>query len=91
MFSWDICRIEPHLAYPPFQELLSYRITDLIDLFPCGYSCLKGVFFRFKPAVWCTSINRYHGFRASLQDYEGYEFVECLSEETQTIVLFTHC
>ena len=27
----------------------------------------------------------------SCQDYEKYEFVECLLEETQTIVLFTHC
>ena len=28
---------------------------------------------------------------ASCQDYEEYEFVECLSEETQIIVLFTNC
>ena len=28
---------------------------------------------------------------ASYQDYEEYEFVECLSEETQIIDLFTNC
>ena len=28
---------------------------------------------------------------ASCQDYEEYEFVECLSEETQIIDLFTNC
>ena len=28
---------------------------------------------------------------ASCQDYEEYEFVECLSEETQIIDLFTDC
>ena len=28
---------------------------------------------------------------ASCQDYEEYEFVECLSEETQIIDLFKHC
>ena len=28
---------------------------------------------------------------ASCQDYEEYEFVECLSEETQIIDLFTRC
>ena len=27
---------------------------------------------------------------SSCQDYEEYEFVECLSEETQIIDLFTH-
>ena len=27
----------------------------------------------------------------SCQDYEEYEYVECLSEETQIIDLFTHC
>ena len=27
----------------------------------------------------------------SCQDYEEYEFVECLSEETQIFGLFTHC
>ena len=27
----------------------------------------------------------------SCQDYEKYEFVECLSEETQSIDIFTHC
>ena len=87
---------------------------------------LKVFFFlRFKPAVWWTSFNYYHGFHAwtkrrffprfsstrrkmstfksflqyfatgpdtaSCQDYEGYEFVECLLEETQMIVLFTSC
>ena len=29
--------------------------------------------------------------KASCQDYEEYEFVECLSEETQIINTFTHC
>ena len=28
---------------------------------------------------------------ASCQDYEEYEFVECLSKETQIIALFTRC
>ena len=28
---------------------------------------------------------------ASSQDYEEYQFVNCLSEETQIIDLFTHC
>ena len=28
---------------------------------------------------------------ASCQDYEEKEFVECFSEETQIIDLFTHC
>ena len=28
---------------------------------------------------------------ASCQDYEEYEFVECLSEETQIIDTLTHC
>ena len=28
---------------------------------------------------------------ALCQNYEEYEFVECLSEETQMIDLFTHC
>ena len=28
---------------------------------------------------------------ASCQDYEGYEFVACMSEETQIIALFKHC
>ena len=28
---------------------------------------------------------------ASCQDYEEHEFVECLSEETQIIDLFTDC
>ena len=28
---------------------------------------------------------------ASCQDYEEYEFVNCLSEETQIINIFTHC
>ena len=28
---------------------------------------------------------------ASCQDYEKYEFVDCLSEETQIINIFTHC
>ena len=28
---------------------------------------------------------------ASCQDYERYEFVQCLSEETQIINVFTHC
>jgi len=28
---------------------------------------------------------------ASCQDYQEYEFVECLSEEIQIIDLFTHC
>ena len=28
---------------------------------------------------------------ASCQDYEEYEFVECLSQETQIIDIFTHC
>ena len=28
---------------------------------------------------------------ASYQDYEEYEFIECLSEETQIIDLFTNC
>ena len=82
---------------------------------------LKGFFLRFKPAVWWTSINRYHAFAErrffprfsstwrnmsafkpflqyfatgpdsdSCQDYEEYEFVECLSEKTQIIDLFTH-
>ena len=87
-------------------------------------TCLQRVFFRFKPVVWWTSINRYHGFyvltwrrlfpgfsstrrrkmwafklflhyfatgsdTASCQDYEGYEFVDYLSGETQ-IDLVTH-
>ena len=28
---------------------------------------------------------------ASCQDYEEYEFVECMSEETQIVDLFKHC
>ena len=28
---------------------------------------------------------------ASCEDYEGYEFVECLSEETQIMDLLIHC
>ena len=28
---------------------------------------------------------------ASCQDYEEYEFVWCLSEETKIIDIFTHC
>ena len=28
---------------------------------------------------------------ASCQDYEEKEFVECFSEETQIIDIFTHC
>ena len=35
--------------------------------------------------------NCYRSDTTSCQDYEEYEFVECLSEETQIIDLFKHC
>ena len=56
------------------------------DSFPVSRA-LGGTCWPFKPFLQCFATGCDTG---SCQDYEEYEYVECLSEETQIIDLFTH-
>ena len=44
-----------------FPHRAIYHNCGLLQRLPLTRT-LKGFFLRFKPAFWCTSINRYHGF-----------------------------
>ena len=57
------------------------------DSFPVSRA-LRGQCRRLRPPLqyFATGSDTSSG-----QDYEEYEFVECLSEETQIIDLFKHC
>ena len=57
------------------------------DCFPVSRA-LGGKFRRLKPFLQYFATG---SDTASCQDYEEYEFVECMPEETQIIDLFKNC
>ena len=80
-------QLKPAVWWTSIKHYHGFNALDKKRFFPC-FSSTRRKMSAFKRFLRYFVTGSY---TISSQDYEGYEFVKSLSEETQIMDLFTHC